>query len=259
MKKDEDLKIFHSEDAKVISFEEFKSIILNDKDSSGINKISDMYAKIPNVIRKTTNLDPTGIASYFDGLLSDNKAKREQDRILTAIYGMYNAFIQYEIQLKENIERDKEQYLDITELCLEKAKDSFQKEKIKYFVNIWANSIFNIDRTFSEKECVFQLISNLTVDHIKIIKVVYDEMKHKKSIEGHNFNSENETGICVSAKEIEEKLKLNGVYIQQICTDLQGRGMLRYPRGGIIVVEPTNFLTTTIVELLDLYISNNTI
>lgn len=253
----ENLAVTHEKDSKVLSLQEFKDGILNynDENATKIDKVSDLYDKVPDFIKKLTNFDPTGIASYFDGLLSDNKAKREQDRILTAMWGMYHAFIVCGNQLKEHIEQDKVQYSMLTELYLEKAKGSIQQDKIQYFTNIWINSIFNINREFNEKEYVFQLVSTFTLDQIEIIKVVYDGVK-AKNINNIGQPLEDETDICISVKEISEKLDLGDIYIQQLCTDLYGRGIFRYPRGAFINSEPDHFLPTGVVELLNMYLSN---
>lgn len=251
---DENSIISYNEQSNLPSFEEFKKFILNGENGNNtfVDELSDTYSKIPNIFRKLTSFDPTGIASYFDALLSDNKAQREQDRIIYAIYTMCDAITKHRKQLREHIEKDKIMYCNITELYLEKSKESIQEEKIGYYNRVWLNGILQSERQFTEKEYIFQLISNLTIDQILIIRTVYDNVKIK--IKNIGQATEDETGICVSVEEISLQLNLNVPYVQQMCTDLHGRGLLRYPKGALINSEPSHFLFTSIVDLIDTYI-----
>lgn len=241
--------------AKVLNLDEFRNLLLNDCDEqlSFSGDLSDFYLRIPNFIRKLSNIDPTGALGYLDGLLTDNKAKREQERLHMALHYMYQTFLEFGNEMKQFMEKDKYKASIVTELYFEKSKESYQEEKVNYLKLVWINSILNYERKLDEKEYVFQLVSSLSVDQIRVIKVVYKGVEEKISIFGEQ--TEDETELCLLVKEISQSLNLDNTYTQQICTDLHGRGLLRYPRGGFINGEPAAFLTTSIVELLNIYLN----
>ena len=80
-----------------LSYEEFKRKVLECSEGKTVtDKVADIYDDLPVLVRVIANLDPTGLASSLDQVLTENKAKREQENILRAIYALYTALITFQ-------------------------------------------------------------------------------------------------------------------------------------------------------------------
>lgn len=147
-----------------ISFEEFKSAFLGSIDAKAIvDSIADKYNEIPSYLKALKNFDPTGIISSIDDVLTENRAKREQERMLEALYYMLQKTKIHEVILRESIKYQQEQFYILTEQYFEKSKESYDKEKVKYFSQVWLTGIIDKENTIDEKIYVFKIISSLSM------------------------------------------------------------------------------------------------
>jgi predicted transcriptional regulator len=239
--------IKHKEDP--LSYDEFKPMILEtDLAESGLlDKAADSYDKIPSYIRAIQNIDPTGIASTIGQLLSENKAKREQDNIIRAIYNLNLAIQKYSEQLT-NLEEKyfSEQVPSLTYKYFELSKRTFESQKIEFFRNIWLNGLINTDKQSGEKASIFELAGILTSDEILALKIFYDEQHVLE------FKDRKPTHIEKIAKVLNVEIS----YAQQISMSLQSRGLLLdYGIGKYGYKGPINFVLTDYAKLFAEYIT----
>lgn len=237
-----------------LSYEEFKQAIENQNNEKRTlsDKVSDGYAKIPSALRQLTNFDPTGISSYFDGILSEHKAMREQDNMIRALYGAYQAIFRFGTIIKEHVENHEDNFSSLSDSYFEKSKSCHQKQKIEIFRNIWFNGIINTEREFDEKEFIFELVESLTYEQIITLKYIYYTVENRRKVT--EIIDNDESTICVSVDEISKEHKMSGIYVQQLCANLVGRGLLRSARKTEITTQPTQLMPTDYLSILTEYI-----
>jgi lipopolysaccharide biosynthesis regulator YciM len=192
------------------------------------------------------NFDPTGVAGTIDQLLSEDKAQREQDRILLAIYGLTKAFVQY----SHRIERLEESYLStkfpaVTHLYFEHSERTLYPSKIRWFRNIWLNSLFAEDKSSSEASIIYDIIQSLTEDEIRALKFIYHESKTEtKELKHIHINS------------VAEALNIGPAYAQQLCIRLRTQGLIGESSEGMSFGSgpPATFMLMDFTEVLIKYI-----
>jgi hypothetical protein len=231
------------------SFEEFKSIILNNGsiDSGILGNVADFYDKVPYYVRAMQNFDPTGIASTICQLLSENKAEREQDNIIRAIYNLTLGIQKYRNQLSV-LEQTyfSQQAPSMTYRYFELSQKTFESQKIEFFRNIWLNGLLDVDRQSEEKTEIFKLAGTLTKDEILALKIFYDVQHMLELRERRPINIE----------QIAQALNMKIEFTQQICISLQSQGLLLdYGLGKYGYKGPVNFVMTDYAKLLVEYIT----
>lgn len=223
-----------------LTFDEFKKKITELKEySSIIDKASDLYDKTPILIKAIQNFDPTGIAGAIDQVLSDNKAKREQENLTQALYELYKAIIwlgKKQLQLDSSIEQH---VPDLTSLYFEKSKESYDTQKIGYYKNIWLNGVLSDKETLEEKAYVFNIVSSLSVDEILVLSLLAGKQAR------HDFQKREPLTI----KDIADQNHLSTQRSQQLCIGLAGKGLLHdYGLGRWDYDEPFKFVITDYVK-----------
>jgi hypothetical protein len=217
-----------------LTLEEFKiSFSKEEANKSILEKISDIYDK-SIYLKIFKNFDPTGgfISCVADGL-SDIKAKRNEEKVWNALYGLFKGL--YIIDQKiGTIDRQyyESQVIALIEMYFDHSMSSYQLEKIEIFKNAFIRGVLDYDRTLDEKENMFNIISSLTIGHIRVLKFIYDRIN---SSTVHKDEIVEELGLTepdlqhpstVHKDEIVEELGLTEPHLQLLCHDLIGRGLL---------------------------------
>jgi hypothetical protein len=231
-----------------LTYDEFKAMILEYNSSkSRFDSIADIYDRVPSYIRVIQNFDPTGIAGAIDQILSENKAKREQDNILRAIYNLVQAIQKYSEQLTA-LEQDylSQQAPQLTYKYFDLSEKTFEPSKIELFRNIWLNGLINVNRRSGEKSAIFDLVATLTEDEILALRVMFDEQ----------YSLEFKERKPVHVEKIAQVLNMEIEYAQQICVSLQSRGLSAdFGIGTYGYKGPVNFVITDYSKLLVEYIN----
>lgn len=232
---------------KVMTIEDFRIKISETNQYGIMDKLADGYDKIPSFIKLLQNLDPTGISSSIGEVLSENRAKREQAMLIDSIYYLYINFIEFQNEIKESINNNTEEFSLLTEIYFQKSKDSHEKEKIKYFSEIWRNAITNNKRTLSEKEYVFELTASLSYDQINLLKYIYEKVECDV-IDGVKNIANNTKPVGVQAYATNNNREYS--YALQLCSSLVGKGLLNMGAGSVMKAKPTHFLPSEYVNTL---------
>jgi hypothetical protein len=212
-----DKSIMPIESIDIVPFptlEEFKASFSRDESyKSVLEKIADAYDKLPIYVKLLKNLDPTGciIGCFADGL-SEIKAKRNEEKLLKTLYELVKAICIIDQKLgRIDPEHFKSQVSALTEMYFDYSMRAYQLEKIETFRNAFVSGVIDYDRTFDEKENIFNIIYSLSIEQIRILKFIYD----------NRFNSN-----TVDREVIVRELRLTEPYVQQLCNDLIGKGLL---------------------------------
>ena len=230
------------------TFNEFKDLVLKGDlaSSSSINTSADFYDNMPSIIRMLHNLDPTGISSVIDQILTNDKDNREQDNILRAIYLLAQA-IQTSQEELSNLKRD---YLSaqiplLTHSYFHNSKTTFHQSKIELFRNIWLNGLLDTDRREGEKQRIFTLVASMTEDEISVLKFL-----HKTFISGTNQEPPN-------IEDIANNLGIDSLYAQQLCLGLQSYGLVvDWANGKLNANSAVQFIITGYTYRLVSYITD---
>ncbi|MCX6669642.1 MAG: hypothetical protein NTV25_07550, partial [Methanothrix sp.] len=187
---------------------------LEASDRSVIDRFADMFDKIPLPVKLLKNFDPTGVIGYFADGLSEIKAKRNEEKLLKTIYELIKAVCIIDQKLgRIDPHYFEAQVIALTEMYFDHSMGSYQLEKIEIFRNAFINSVIDYDRDLDEKENMFNLISSLTMDQIRILKFCY---------ESYRFQSRD-----INFVDIANELKLTSYsYVGQLCHSLIGKGLL---------------------------------
>ncbi len=241
----EENQIITTNQNNILSEERFTDIIKNRvENKTFISMASDVYDKVPQIFKIVKNIDPTGILSSIDDVLSDNKRNRETNNIIKALYYIYIICLKNRDSIQQSIEHNNLLVQNITELYLQKSKETYQEDKIAYFKNIWFNGIIDNQFNFDEKVYVFELISSLTFDQINILKYIEEQFR----IQWESYSKDNSQGEPpIRLEQYAEKEHLNIDYLIHLCVDLQGKGLLRQAKLSHIEAEPKGFVPTSYV------------
>ena len=182
------------------------------------------------------------VASEFLSGLNAYKTKKELENIEDALARVILVLREHHEEilcLPEEFRRD------ISIIYLEHCKETHQKEKIKYFHNIWVNELINADINLDENAYIFNLVASLRLEEILILKFVYQLVREKSP-------------PFVDIFEIAKMMNIDAKRVQQLCNGLQGKGLLHpvYTAGDLDgITAPQNFLITDYVEILIKYIT----
>jgi hypothetical protein len=235
------------------SIEEFKSSFFeNIDDKTVIDSTADKYDKIPSYLKILKNFDPTGIISLIDDVLSENRAKREQERIIEALYYMFQKIRIHEVVLRESIGCQQEQLYVLTEKYFENCKESYDKEKVRYFSQVWLTGIIDKENTIDEKIYVFKVISSLSIDQIHVLKYLYDKVDSYFNNDLKQKGSANKRPYGI--KGYAEENSMDYAYVQQICIDMQGKGLLFPGAETMLSGQAHYFMPTDYIDTLIKYI-----
>jgi hypothetical protein len=229
-----------------LSFEEFKNkIACMEGAETLIDKASDLYDRIPSLIRTIQNFDPTGITASIDQILSDNKAKREQENIMRALYALYEAIIYLGNRQEELDLSVRQNVTDLTYLYFEKSQESYDIRKIEYYRNIWLNGLTSHDESLEEKAYVFNIVSTLSIDEILVISFMAGKQEQVDFQERRP----------VTVNDVAQQLNFSVHRSQQLCIGLAGKGLLHdYGLGRTDYEGPLNFVITDYVLLISKYL-----
>jgi hypothetical protein len=228
------------------TFDEFKSKFFEEN----FNPLNDEYADwigTSLLLHTIHNFDPSGVLSTIDQILTENKAKREQENILRALYYLYLCLDDYGNQIEE-LKRD---YLSLQApqlfyMYFDFSKKTFQQSKIEFFRNVWLNGLLKVDRRLGEKTAIFELVAILTEDEILTLKIMFNEQQ-LPGFQERKF---------VDIEKIAQTLNIEREYSQHICVSLQSRGLLYdYGIGFFDYPGPVHFVLTDFSRLLIEYIT----
>lgn len=206
-----------SKDAKDFpTFEEFKELgSMKVPAISTIDKMADRYDEIPLLLKALKNFDPTGCISAFADVLAEIKAKRNEEKFWLTLYGLYTALYMINQKFENSIDPEyKSQVIPLIEMYFDYSMRAYQLEKIELFRNAFINGVIDYDKTFDEKENISKIISALTIEQIRILKFAYV----------NNFS--NLESKSVNKTDISTGLGLTEPYVQHLCHDLIGKGLL---------------------------------
>jgi len=209
------------QDSEGETFDDFKKMMESSFPTSASDVIADKYDDVvPKSVQLLANLDPTGIVSTINQYLTENKAKREQENVLYAIYWCRKSILKHQDMLR-NLEKEylEQQGPELMNLYFEHCKNTYNLEKIEFFRNVWINGMIKDDRDLDEKAYVFDLAASLTLDQIIILRHIYEK-----------FNSETND---VAVNDIVEALKIEKTRVQHLCISLQGLGLLQYTTNDV--------------------------
>lgn len=197
------------------TLEEFKALCLGDTSCKSIDKLADAFDNLPTCIKLLKNLDPTGgFISYFADALSELKAKKNEEKLWKTLYELHKSLYIMNIKLlKINPEYFESHVIALTEIYFDYSMRAYQLEKIEIFRNAFICGVFDYDRTLDEKENIFSLIASLTLEQIRILKFCYKSVM---------INGKDSIGI----NEIAENLHLAESYVDQLCHNLNGKGLI---------------------------------
>jgi len=241
-------EIIRIEPSLPLSFEEFKARVReSDSAKSAFDKTAEFYDRIPLFIRVLQNFDRTGLASAIDQILTEKQAESEQDNILRAIHALYQALCWHSQELL----RLEQSYLSqqgpmLTYSYFEHCKRTFHPSKIELFRNVWFNGLVNVDRRPGEKSRMFDLVASLTEEDIFTLRIIYDRQ--------HSLASSDREPVHID--DIGAALNVESAYAQQICVNLQARGLLFDSGIGKWGYKgPVRFVITDYAKLLVEYIT----
>lgn len=241
-----DLTIYNDGD-NIISFEEFKEYIQegNIDEQNFLDKASNAYDNIPQLIKTFGKLiDKSGVVGVVDEVLTGHNAQREQERLYYAVYNLGVKTMQSEATVRQAINDLKEEFPELTMLYFDKCKESRELKKTKVFRDIWFNSIISNSSTFTEKEYVFELVSTLSCDQINVLKYIYQQSAENLRVMGRDKTPP--IGLTQYCTDMGLKYE----YVQQICINLQGKGLLQPGAETLITANPTHFLPTGYMDTL---------
>lgn len=228
------------------SFEEFKKLVHSFPNTKGaIDKLGDAYSNIPPLLRVLSAFERTGVWAAVDRFLTEKREKRIQNNILLAMYelakignSLGQKFAEMEISYRE------EQVPELTYMYFDHCRKTIQDDKIRYFRNVWFNSVIDTDRQLDEKAYVFDLVGSLRIEQILVLKYVHEKQANTKA----------KVRIAVEVKNIAEALAMKNEHVQQICISLQGMGFLHTGLGPRRQQGPNLFSMTEYVQLMGDYI-----
>lgn len=229
-----------------LTFDEFKEKISGLIESGTvIDKASDRYEKLPIIIRAIQNLDPTGISGAIDQVLSNNKAKREQENLMHALYAFYEAILYLGNKQAVLDSSINQQLSELTYLYFQKSQETYDNRKIEYYKNIWINGVISNVETLEEKAYVFNIVSSLSIDEI----ILLASMVRRQGL--HTFRDREPMTI----NDVAGQLGFTTHRSQQLCIGLSGKGLLHdYGLGRYDYAGPVKFVITDYVMLISKYL-----
>ena len=201
---------------KSMSREEFKSRF-DERHSGSL----ELYDKVPSCIKALNNFDPTGISSYLLDILDGKQAELDKEKNLEVMYNFYLAINWLNDKIDGIDSQIDTRTIELTRAYFYYSRIAFHKELIIHFRYLWCNSINNIEDSSEEQVFMFNMLSSLTLDNIKILKLVYNSYK-SDTREGLKVG---QRGVS-SVEAISSKLGFSNDYSKTLCLSLVGKGLL---------------------------------
>jgi hypothetical protein len=153
--------------------------------------------------------------------LDGKQAELDKEKNFEILYNFYLSInmLDNKIDKLDGIINDK--IVEITRAYFHYAKIAFHKELIIHFRNIWYNSVVNIDDNTEEQIFMFNILSSLTPDKIKILKLAYNSYKSDIRDSVH-VGMKGVLGI----PNISSDLGFSDSYSRVLCLALVGNGLL---------------------------------
>ncbi len=230
-----------------LSYDEFIDA-MSPVDESFFSRAALLISKIPIGLQHLSDIDPTGISSYFLGISNDIAAMIEKRKLQETLYSLYIAIISLQNQMDAVRRNDSESIFKQIELFIGKSLNEIQNEKAEYFRELLRNSLARFDKPFDEKLLAWNTIASLTLAEITIL--IYSIKNKKKSPDENGGYTESAIDIsqdCV-------KINMGTEALATICYSLQGKGLLRSCAGTKIAAEQTLFYPSRFAEMICSYI-----
>jgi hypothetical protein len=226
---------------------EIEELVASMKSLGGMSKSDWFLDLIPNEISSVpTIIDPTGTISTVLSALNAVKLKRELNNIKYAVAYAIVHIRKYNRVLDPSNEDE----LALSNMYIERCKETYQINKIKVFSNVWINGLLDKNRSLEEAAYVFDLVATLTLEQLLALKVIYDrDTASRKSM----INSAAKNNAIIDY--VAEELKIERAFAQQLCISLEGRGLLADAHiGAFDYPGPINFYMTDWVKNFIKYI-----
>lgn len=207
---------------KTISRSEFKyffdSLI---PQASSLEKTVDILDRIPSAFKALHNFDPSGVSSFIVDLLDKKKAQYDEKKNFEILYNFYLSLKYVNDKIDRLDGRFDEKVVQLTRAYFHYSNVAFHEELIIYFRNIWCNSIINIEDSSEEQIYMFNILSSLTPDSIKILRIIYDFYKS-------DMREELKVGLrgVLDIHVISRQSGFREDYARTICLSLVGNGLL---------------------------------
>jgi hypothetical protein len=171
-----------------------------------------LYEKTPASVLALTNLIP--VLPALTAYLSYHIAEREKNNLLIALCELQKNYTQIS-NLLSNLDDDyvEQQGPELMNMYFEHCKNTYNRERIKFFRNVWINGMIKGDRDLDEKAYVFDLVASLTLEQIIVIRHIYKNSSDKSN--------------NVRVEDIAKELKIEKTRAQHLCISLQGQGLLQ--------------------------------
>ena len=228
-----------------ISYEEFmKEIDKRSEPENFVDKVSDIWDSCPVQLKLLTKLDKTGIADSIISILEDNKAKRESDKILKALYALYCGIqdnkMKTERLLEEKVPILIEQFFQYSKII--------EDEKIEFIRNSFFYGVQNSASRISEDMQIMELIKNLTLDEISIL--VYSV----KKLGNISYEQQRESFDRITLDEIVNSLNIKREKAVFSCMSLIGKGLLEdWGIGRLDYSGPKNYIINDYTKIVIQY------
>lgn len=210
-------EIVKPEQSHPLSFEEFKEILLRQESDDDIfSRVAGGHGRIPRLLRLLHNIDPTGISSAIDQLLSEKVSEREQDNIIHAIYVLANKIWNLESGDIPKLPDDKFEFLYYVYERSETAVDSrVEADEMQSLLGITQNRTIALAQYLDQQG----LIEFDT--WVQGIKILHDGIVRVEAI----LWGTDTLPVCVSEEmiaKIEERMRLRFSLLQCLYDEVQG-------------------------------------
>jgi hypothetical protein len=202
---------------QIPSFDEFKEIVLqHGADANFLDRVATLHGRVPRLFRILHNLDPTGIASAIDQLISEEKSEREQDNILRAIYTLAIKVWKVEGTELPVLSVDKFRFLYF--VYVKSQTDKFVRiegDEIKDLLNLPQDRVISIGQ-YLDKNGLIEFnswVEGIKITHKGVIRI---EAELLGSDDFPSFVDVNEIG------KIEERIRLRFALLQYLNRKTKG-------------------------------------
>ncbi len=188
------------------------------------------------------------IGGYLDNLFAYKGSKIIQERTDTFFMEIADSLKRLEVEKIDKDFLDNEDAFYLFQKIYENIIRSNEKRKIRYFRNIFINSIQKEKSSYYFKERFINMVSDLSVLHVEIIKLYIDNEKL--------FGKEDLAANSFTLKNISEKLSISETQVEAFCNDLLRYNLLYDYRIGTYDYERGHFrITSNAADFIDFVIS----
>ncbi len=187
--------------------------------STAIDKQSIKYAQNYE-LRSMVQLLPY-VGGALDTILSaeGNRIQKERlERFLEALNEGLNKLDEAKI---DKVFLESEEFFSLFQMTIEKVIRNYEKEKTRYFKNIFINSIKRGKSKTYYKEGFIDIIANLSAIHIAILKYYFEKIECFK-------REKRQSVMFTSPNELYQKFNdVIPTYLDAYCNNLLSNGLLR--------------------------------